>query len=66
MISNKHFFIEKSQWLRKEIFEMVIRVNQEHIASALSQCETLISIFYGDILNYKKTILNMRIETDLL
>ena len=54
MISNKHFFIEKSQWLRKEIFEMVIRVNQGHIASAFSQCEILISLFYGDILNYKK------------
>jgi len=54
MISNKHFFIEKPQWLRKEIFEMVIRVNQGHIASALSQCEILISLFYGDILNYKK------------
>ena len=66
MISNKHFFIKKSQWLRKEIFEMVIRVNQGHIASVLSQCEILISLFYGDILNYKKTILNMRIETDLL
>ena len=51
MISNKHFFIKKSQWLRKEIFEMVIRVNQGHIASAFSQCEILISLFYGDILN---------------
>ena len=48
MISNKHFFIKKSQWLRKEIFEMVIRVNQGHIASAFSQCEILISLFYGD------------------
>jgi len=54
MISNKHILIEKSQWLRKEIFEMVIRVNQGHIASAFSQCEILISLFYGDILNYKK------------
>ena len=54
MISNKHIFIEKSKWLRKEIFEMVIRVNQGHIASAFSQCEILISLFYGDILNYKK------------
>ena len=33
----------KSQWLRKEIFEMVIKVNQGHIASALSQSEILIS-----------------------
>ncbi len=45
--------ILKSSWLRKEIFEMVIRVNQGHIASALSQCEILISLFYGGILNYK-------------
>ena len=44
----------KSQWLRKEIFEMVIKVNQGHIASALSQSEILISLFYGKILKYKK------------
>ena len=42
----------KSQWLRKEIFEMVIKVNQGHIASALSQTEILVSLFYGNILKY--------------
>ena len=45
---------KKSQWLRKEIFEMVIKVNQGHIASALSQSEILVSLFYGKILKYKK------------
>jgi len=54
MTSNKKFLLEKSKWLRKEIFEMVIKVNQGHIASALSQCEIVISLFYGSIMNYKK------------
>jgi transketolase len=54
MISNKKNLIDKSKWLRKEIFEMVIGVNQGHIASALSQCEIVISLFYGSILNYKE------------
>ena len=45
--------ISKSKWLRKEIFEMVIKVNQGHIASAFSQCEIVISLFYGNIMNFK-------------
>lgn len=44
--------INKSKWLRREIFEMVVKVNQGHIASAFSQCEIVISLFYGGILNY--------------
>jgi len=46
--------LNKSQWLRKEIFEMVIKVNQGHIASAFSQTEILVSLFYANILRYKK------------
>lgn len=53
MISNKKDLIDKSKWLRKEIFEMVIKVNQGHIASAFSQSEIVISLFYGGIMNYK-------------
>ena len=53
MTSNITKLIEKSKWLRKEIFEMVIKVNQGHIASALSQAEIVISLFYGGIMNYK-------------
>jgi len=54
MSSNIQFLKEKSKWLRKEIFEMVIKVNQGHIASALSQCEIVISLFYGGILRFRK------------
>ncbi len=50
---NTKKLVEKSKWLRKEIFEMVIKVNQGHIASAFSQCEIVISLFYGNIMNYK-------------
>jgi transketolase len=45
--------INKSKWLRKEIFEMVVKVNQGHIASAFSQCEIVIALFYGNILKFK-------------
>ncbi len=53
-MSNKKTLINKSKWLRKEIFEMVIRANQGHIASSFSQCEIVISLFYGSILRYKR------------
>ena len=39
---------------------MVIKINQGHIASALSQCEIVISLFYGSIMNYKKNEPNYR------
>tara|TARA_S200000501_G_C20730974_1_gene702805 strand:- start:58 stop:894 length:837 start_codon:yes stop_codon:yes gene_type:complete len=53
MILNNKDLVSKSKWLRKEIFEMVIKINQGHIASALSQTEIVISLFYGGIMNYK-------------
>jgi hypothetical protein len=60
---NIKLLFEKSLWLRKEIFEMVIKINQGHIASALSQCEIIISLFYGGILRYKKGNPNNNILT---
>jgi transketolase len=57
-MSNKSSLIKKSKWLRKEIFEMVTKVNQGHIASSFSQCEIVISLFYGSILRYKKNNAN--------
>ena len=56
MVSKKNIasLIKKSYWLRKEIFEMVVRVNQGHIASAFSQTEILVALFYGNILKFKK------------
>ena len=46
--------IQKSRWLRKEIFEMVVKVNQGHIASSLSQAEILIALYYGGVAKIKK------------
>ena len=54
MKNNLEFLKQKSQWLRSEIFEMVIKINQGHIASALSQCEIVISLYYGGIIKFKK------------
>jgi transketolase len=53
LLNNIQSLKNRSFWLRKEIFEMVIKVNQGHIASALSQCEIVISLFYTGILKYK-------------
>jgi len=47
--------IQKSKWLRKEIFEMVVKVNQGHIASSLSQAEILIALYYGGVAKIKKS-----------
>ena len=44
--------VDKSQWLRKEIFEMIAPAGQGHIASALSQVEIGIALFYGGIVNF--------------
>lgn len=46
--------IAKSKWLRKEIFEMVVKPNQGHIASSFSQAEILVSLYYGKIAKIKK------------
>lgn len=59
-MSSKKTLINKSKWLRKEIFEMVIKVNQGHIASSFSQCEIVISLFYGSILRYRKNKPNFK------
>ena len=64
-MSNKKFLINKSKWLRKEIFEMVVKVNQGHIASSFSQVEIVISLFYGSILRYKRNNPKYKIETGL-
>ena len=42
----------RSHWLRREIFEMVVKVGQGHIASALSQVEIVCALFYGGVMRY--------------
>ena len=48
------FIKSKCKWLRQEIARMVLPSKQGHIASALSQVEICCTLFYGNILNYKK------------
>ena len=43
---------------------MVVRVNQGHIASAFSQTEILVALFYGNILKFKKKTQILKVETD--
>lgn len=46
--------IERSAWLRKELFRMVIRTKKGHVPSSFSCAEILIALFYGGILRYQK------------
>ena len=44
--------VSKSQWLRKEVFEMAVRTGQGHLASVLSQIEIVIALYYGGVMRY--------------
>lgn len=41
--------MKRSQWLRKELFEMVVRTQRGHIPSCFSCAEIVLSLFYGGI-----------------
>lgn len=43
---------QKSAWLRKELFEMVIRSKKGHIPSSFSCLEFVVALFYGGYLRY--------------
>ena len=45
--------IGKSAWLRKQLFEMVMRTKKGHVPSSFSCAEVLIALFYGGILRYQ-------------
>lgn len=45
--------IAKSSWLRKKLFEMVMRTKKGHIPSSYSCAEILIALFYGGVLRYR-------------
>lgn len=44
---------EKAAWLRRELFEMVIRQGKGHLPSCFSCTEILVSLYYGGIANYR-------------
>jgi transketolase len=43
---------QRAAWLRREIFEMVIRQQAGHIPSSFSMVEILVSLFYGGQMKY--------------
>lgn len=44
---------EKSQWLRRKLFEMVMRTKKGHIPSSFSSVELLVALFYGGTLRFR-------------
>ncbi|MBM3846715.1 MAG: transketolase [Verrucomicrobia bacterium] len=46
--------LEKSHWLRRELFQMVSTTRKGHIPSCYSCNELLVSLFYGGVLRYRK------------
>ena len=44
----------KSQWLRKQLFQMVMATKKGHIPSSFSCTELLLGLFYGGALRYRK------------
>jgi len=41
--------LQRSQWLRREIFEMVVGAGQGHMPSSFSMVEILVSLYFGGI-----------------
>ena len=46
--------LEKSHWLRRELFQMVTATKKGHIPSCYSSTELLVALFYGGVLRYRK------------
>lgn len=49
--SSKQFY-ERTQWLRKQIFDMAMPKKKGHVPSSFSQAEILVALYYGGILRY--------------
>lgn len=45
--------IQKSQWLRQSLLELVARSRKGHLPSSYSCTEILVSLYYGDVLKYQ-------------
>lgn len=45
--------IEKSQWLRQSLLELVARSRKGHLPSSYSCTEILVSLYYGGVLQYQ-------------
>jgi transketolase len=49
---NLQLLKDRSQWLRKEAFEMVVRSKKGHYPSSSSITEIVVALFYGGYFNY--------------
>lgn len=46
--------VERSRWLRREIFDMVLRQRDGHIPSSFSMAEILVTLYYGGVLQWRR------------
>jgi transketolase len=44
---------ERSAWLRRELFEMVVRTRRGHVPSSFSCADVLVALVYGGVLRYR-------------
>ena len=42
---------EKAKWVRKTVLDMSVAAKSGHVTTAFSQCEMLVALYYGKILN---------------
>ncbi len=47
--------INRSKWLRNEVFEMVVRQGKGHIPSSFSCVEIIVALFYGKLLKHSSS-----------
>ena len=45
---------DKALWLRRELFEMVMRQKKGHLPSSYSCADIMTALYYGGVLNYKE------------
>lgn len=48
---HKHWLQEKAKWVRKTVLEMSVAAHSGHVTTAFSQCEMLVALYYGKIMN---------------
>ena len=55
MNSNLELLKNKSKWLRKTVFEMLVKADQGHPGSVFSMIDILVALYYGDIIKYTES-----------
>jgi transketolase len=53
-MTNFEPLVERSQWLRRQIFEMVLRQRDGHVPSSFSMAEILVTLYYGGVLRWTR------------